>query len=458
MIFSPKKSSRPPKFLSMFCEQLEPRFMLNGASAFCQAAVVESQQLKVDPSLVSTEVADDINPRAADSAVDRSSNVEGILFARGARGADDRFEQNDSRATAANLGTMDRPKTFGNLALLDAADWYKFKLLRKPLAAEKIVVGFQHADGNLNAVFYDATGKAIKSYTSGTNNETISLQGLSAGNYFLRVFGANGQKNAKYSLSFKLDDRYENNDSIAQAKSLGVIGEKRVFAGLGLYDKDDWYTFSLANPSVDGSKAKIFFDDAKGNLDAELYLNGVFLAKSDSNTDNEVILLNRPGLSIGTLTVQLRIFGQKNPSYRIVIENPFDDVYENNDTRPTAASISFTGQPFDGKATLTNLVLADSADWFYFASESVAVGRPASVVKIGFQHSQGDLDLYLYNQNGKLIKKSTGTGNSEQISLNGLKLHGPNGERLKFYIKVVGKNGALNNNYTLIVDTGFIRV
>ncbi|MCA9186861.1 MAG: T9SS type A sorting domain-containing protein [Pirellulaceae bacterium] len=367
--------------------------------------------------------------------------------------SDDKYEPNDTRANAADLGLINGPSRISNLALKDAADWYEFRINRKMLSSEQLRVLFANNSGNLDAALYNSNGQLIKQSVSNTNNEILGLGGLTAGTYFLRVTGRNGATNDRYSLDFRIDDRFENNDSLAGARSLGVVGDKKTIGQLALHDANDWYTFRLANPATVDAKVTIQFNHAQGNLDAELYLNGIKLRSSTSATNNEVISLS----GFGTLDVQLRVFGQKNFSYKIVIENEFDDPFENNDTKATAASVTLNGLPLVSKATLSNLVLRDP-DWFYFAAENIAVGTAASSVRIGFDHSQGDLDLYVYDSTGALVGKSTGTGNSEEVSLAGVALHGPNGERLRFDIRVIGKNGQTNDNYTLIVDTGFVRI
>ena len=93
--------------------------------------------------------------------------------------------------------------------------------------------------------------------------------------------------------------------------------------------------------------------------------------------------------------------------------------------------------------TLSNLQMRDSADWFEFR----LLGAPANrgYVTLNFQHSQGDIDVQLYTPAGQLLRSSTGTGNTERISLSGL-------EAGRYLIKVYGYRGAENPNYSMTVD------
>src|SRR5262245_35914797 len=66
-----------------------------------------------------------------------------------------------------------------------------------------------------------------------------------------------------------------------------------------------------------------------------------------------------------------------------------DDSYEPNDSFGAAKNLG----TLSGPATVSNLVMADSYDWFKFTTAK----KPATSdnVTINFQHSQGDLDIRL---------------------------------------------------------------
>src|SRR4051794_12313518 len=73
---------------------------------------------------------------------------------------------------------------------------------------------------------------------------------------------------------------------------------------------------------------------------------------------------------------------------------PTDDAYENNDTFGTAYNL---GSP-SVTQTVSNLVMADSADWYRFTT--AATGTSSNSVSISFLNSQGNLQLALYNSSG----------------------------------------------------------
>ena len=98
-----------------------------------------------------------------------------------------------------------------------------------------------------------------------------------------------------------------------------------------------------------------------------------------------------------------------------VTTTPTDDAYENNDTLATANNLG----TLTGTRTISSLVMADAADWFRFTTS--ATGTASNTISISFQNSQGNLQLGLYNSAGTLLATSAGTGNTETISLSGLR-------------------------------------
>ena len=118
-----------------------------------------------------------------------------------------------------------------------------------------------------------------------------------------------------------------------------------------------------------------------------------------------------------------------------------EDAYENNDTRGVATNLG----TLSSSKIVYNLMLNDSADWFKFNMNSAGTGN--DYVKIQFVHTQGDLDMELYNGSGRLLSRSQSITNLERISLQ----NRPTGA---YYLRVFGYRGAHNPNYSLTIDPG----
>ncbi len=115
--------------------------------------------------------------------------------------ADDSYENNDSQATAANLGTLTATTTLSQLVMADSQDWFRFTTVAAGTSANSVSISFQNSAGNLQLALYNSSGTLVGSSLGTGNSETISLNGLAAGTYSVLVYGNGGALNPSYSLS-----------------------------------------------------------------------------------------------------------------------------------------------------------------------------------------------------------------------------------------------------------------
>jgi hypothetical protein len=74
-----------------------------------------------------------------------------------------------------------------------------------------------------------------------------------------------------------------------------------------------------------------------------------------------------------------------------------------------------------------------------------AAGNGNLIVTLSFLHSQGDLDLYVFNAAQTVISSSVGTGNTEMVNV-------PVVSGQIYFIRVIGYQGSTNPNYDMIID------
>lgn len=206
----------------------------------------------------------------------------------------------------------------------------------------------------------------------------------------------------------------------------------------------DYFTFTAGT----AGSYRINVNTPTSNLDPVL---GVFSTQGNRLAYNDDIsATNRDSQLTLALTAGQRIYvgvtnyiGTAGGSYQLLIDGPAagtpDDSYENNDSLAQAANLGTVTTA----RTIPGLRMADSADWFRFST--TAAGTSGSYVEIFFTHSQGDLDLRLYDGNGTLRATSDGVTNSERVSLNGLGAG-------TYYVRVYGYQGVPNPNYSLTVQ------
>ncbi len=246
--------------------------------------------------------------------------------------ADDAFEQNDTRATAADLGLVTATRTVSNLVMADRADWYRFRMPAVGTASHFVRIDFSHARGDLDLELYDANGRLIERSVNVTDFERVSLQRLAAGEYFVHVSGYDGATNPSYSLTIEPgvytapavvpDDNRENNDTRARAANLGLLLNTLRIDNLVMADVADHYRFRINTPGAADDSVRITFDHARGDLDlALLSPTGAVLRSSAGVTGTEQVSLE--GLPAGTYTIRVVGFNRAhNPNYSLIITPP----------------------------------------------------------------------------------------------------------------------------------------
>ena len=231
---------------------------------------------------------------------------------------------------------------------------------------ENLLVGTAGA----GATSFTDTGELIDRQTTGANSEQISLAGLAAGSYLVRVYGATASAtNPLYTLSIAAPvtpkpDFAENhtnaegtpasnNDAPQNAYPLNVVnGVQSPIHGalvlgadpsqpLSIYPPGDptnniaadvdWYQFTLDTAADAGDFASIVFDAAAGPLLLKLYNSSAgpptLLQMADYGGNVETVRLaqaNGQPLGPGTyyLEVQGIAAGVSNPAYALTVVGP----------------------------------------------------------------------------------------------------------------------------------------
>lgn len=113
----------------------------------------------------------------------------------------DLYETNDTLATASELGTLTGRTTFSPLSLNDGADWYRFTMSAAGASAGHIAISFYHNEGDFQLELTNAVGDRLGVSDTTADAETISLNGLAAGTYYVHVYGSHeASSRARYVL------------------------------------------------------------------------------------------------------------------------------------------------------------------------------------------------------------------------------------------------------------------
>lgn len=248
---------------------------------------------------------------------------------RAAALTDDAYENNDTQATASNLGMLTAPRAISGLVMADSADWYKFTTPSPTTANDKVSISFLHSQGDVDLALYNASGTRLRISNGVSNSESVSLSGLAAGTYFIRAYGYLGATNPAYSLSVNVtasgttpvtDDTYENNDTLATARDLGTLAAVSIISNLVMADGHDWYKVAMGGVGTTSDFVAVSSSSTLGDLDLELYnASGTRLSVANGATNSERISLS--GRAAGTYYVH--VLGENNattPIYSLQID------------------------------------------------------------------------------------------------------------------------------------------
>ncbi len=375
--------------------------------------------------------------------------------------AADRFENNDTAATATSLGTISGVRTESHLSIeADDPDWYGFTLATAGRPGDQVTLDFLQSLGDLDLYLYNSAGTTVLGTANGVGNqEAISLAGLAAGNYVLRVEGYSHAANPDYGLTLKVapsvasatDAAFEPNNDSAHATLLRQPGTIQGLAIMPAADVD-WFTFTTSQLGRAGNAVSINFTQALGDLDLGLFtaVNGqlVELQSSEGQGDGESISLQ--GLFAATYFV--KVFGYQgaaNPAYSLTLNAPIGgaatpaipgDRFESNNSSQTATDLRTLSGHFS--AEHLSIHTSTDQDWFVFRpalSGSVTVG-------LGFDNSQGDIDLKVFDAAGTGLKgQSDGSTDHESVRFDAQ-------AGVAYRVEAYGYGGATNTDYALTID------
>jgi hypothetical protein len=181
----------------------------------------------------------------------------------------DRFEDNDERATATHI----QQGTLENLQIVDGeSDYFAVNLT----TGESITATarFEHSQGDLDMELQAPDGRSLDSSISVSDDETVSAVAAQNGTYYVEVYGYSGAS-APYSLDVEVTDTddigtsgsnatdLEPNDDFDTAASV-TAGR---YTGLEINSTTDEDYYAVEVDAGQSLTASIEFSDAVGDLD-----------------------------------------------------------------------------------------------------------------------------------------------------------------------------------------------
>lgn len=332
-------------------------------------------------------------------------------------GSDDAYEENDDLAGAEDLSAqIDNPLSLisGGGVQYDE-DWYRIQLPSNN-STVTATLDFLNVEGDLNLTLLDANGVELVFADAAVDQEVVSIDDLSAGDYFLRVAGPD--MGTLYDLVWTgyVDDNYEDNNDLAEAYDLGasLTGSLLPIDGLGVRGNDDDY-FIIAPPTTGNVVLTVnatFVHSVDDDIALEILdEDGVSLGTVNSADDNETLTVN---IDPDHAFFYILITGANDTALTYDLDWAFSpiDNYEDNDTTGTPTDISASEDTL--LSEVQGFATQEDVDYYLV---SLPVNSRELTVSLFFDHSGGNIDLAIYDPLLLLIDSATSTTDNEVLTV-----------------------------------------
>jgi hypothetical protein len=430
------------------------------------------------------EVVTDPENQLEESDETNNTTIITITIQDGPGAQGDRFEPNNSFATAFNLGMFSERNEPGLSIHTDQdVDYYQFNAVEH--GEFEIHVNFSHDLGNIDAFVYDNEFNLIASGDSLDDLEDLHFHTHPDQAYYLKVLGVGGDTNG-YDLQFfgpgeVVSDTVMSDDvpvdipdgngssTPGQTATSTLEGPDFTLTDLNLIFADLHHTWmgdlhiDITSPS--GTTATIIrsqWESPGGPLGGEdNFINTLLDDQAPINIDdgtapysgsynvnfgdvsNPLSVFNGE-TSLGTWTVSITDWfsadtGTLNAwglTFTGIDNNP-GDALEQNDAFPQATDLGIIGTV--GYTDLSIHKQSD-VDFFRFIAQDSTEVR----IDLGFLHNDGNLDFAVYDSNQQVIGLADSINDNESLVV-------PVEEGELYFVQVYGMKGA-TNTYTFDID------
>ncbi len=262
---------------------------------------------------------------------------------------DDVHEDNDSFSQAIDLGTLASTRTLNNLVMADLGDYFRFRLSAAGASTSYVFIDFSNAQGNLNLALHNVSGTLLRTSLGTVDDERISLNGLVAGTYYVRVYGYMGARNPSYSLTI---DPAVNLATGNRVLYLNFDGANISRSDLVRWAGSDWSgTVNTFDADRNGISVQAFL---RNRSDRETIINRMMTLIREDVSPFGITVQRTTGLAVegvGATTIFLGVSTLSNGYYHVAADVDFGN---NNRT-----DIAFVGDENWGAVERTALAMAD---------------------------------------------------------------------------------------------------
>lgn len=306
---------------------------------------------------------------------------------------DDSYEENDTMGTAANLGAISGTLTVSNLQLRDTADWFRFTIDSEGTSDSRVRMSLTHSDGDLDMALYNASGQMVGDSDSVSDLESISLNGLPAGEYFVQVYGYNGARNS-YTLAVAPPLAPVPTDGFQNSHIAQLVNQAYVDQNLDRQEMIGILRSGGNDGVVDGSELADFryIVSASSPFTMPAYVRGLASDVVNSNPAN----LRSQGAAAGNL----------EPGSSSALLNTLINEWFLGTDLPAVSNTSFsyrasTGRLFNGTPSLADMRQGMVGDCYFIAAlGSLADRNPDAVRNMFVDNGDGTYTVRFYSPGG----------------------------------------------------------
>ncbi|MBR2508921.1 MAG: pre-peptidase C-terminal domain-containing protein, partial [Lentisphaeria bacterium] len=237
----------------------------------------------------------------------------------------DKWENNNSLKKASNLYALNGTETIENLSIhsVDDVDYFKFKILEDGSVDDYIAINHNAKLGDLDIEILDLDGNVVAYSRTAEDTDTVSLNGLKAGEYYAKVAGYNNTVN-----NYTLDYHFTNSALIASDVYEGIedlngaidIRQSQTISDLSIAsvkreDETRADTFKITLEYHGWKSSKIILTDYRSDWEG---LN--YVISTDAAGKNVV------AEGIGS---EISLAGYKAGEYYLTVDTPVENQYSN---------------------------------------------------------------------------------------------------------------------------------
>ncbi len=332
---------------------------------------------------------------------------------------DSHFEPNNFFSSAIDLKTAAKSGQFMDICPHDDEDFFSIYLV----AGQPLNLAFETEASHLRAALYGGDERRFIAMLTNLKTQSFDYTATKDATYWVRVF-TNASEYVSQSYRLLMQDLSGVNYGLS---NLSVLPDNPIA------NQAVTVSFDITNHAAETPSFIYYIHVSDETRDDILYRSTLVTAPAYGETETYRHKLTLPGHLDGDATLSVVLVQtddvdqSDNTLSRTISVLPScqADTYEPNDTALSAKWIS---------SAVNATVCENDQDWYTMDVTA------ETTLQLSFDHENGDLDLYVYAEDGSEIGTSATASNMESVAMS---------QPQRVFILVKGVDSSVRNTYTL---------